>query len=61
MKGENKISILKPSPGSIKDSLEQLTWLDNKISVIAYKAIEMSLGVDTEDDLKIANKIFKEI
>jgi 3-deoxy-manno-octulosonate cytidylyltransferase (CMP-KDO synthetase) len=57
----NKISIMAPSEGSVKDSLEQLTWLDNKISIKAYSALYKSLGIDTLADLKKANDFYKTI
>jgi len=56
----DQISIMKPSEGSIEDSLEQLTWLDNKISIKAYLALNQSLGIDTPEDLKKANQIYKQ-
>jgi 3-deoxy-manno-octulosonate cytidylyltransferase (CMP-KDO synthetase) len=57
----NKISLLEPTENSIKDSLEQLTWMDNNIPIIAGWTSYKSLGVDTEDDLMEANKIYLKI
>ena len=54
----NKISVLEPTESSIKDSLEQLTWMDNNIPIIASWTSYRSLGVDTRDDLLEANKIY---
>ena len=54
----NKISLLEPTESSIKDSLEQLTWMDNNIPIIASWTSYRSLGVDTKDDLLEANKIY---
>jgi len=54
----NKISLLEPTESSIKDSLEQLTWMDNNIPIIASWTSYRSLGVDTKDDLVEANKIY---
>ena len=54
----NKISLLEPTESSIKDSLEQLTWMDNNIPIIASWTSYRSLGVDTRDDLLEANKIY---
>ena len=57
----NKISALKPSESSIKDSLEQLTWMDNNIPIVAGWTSYKSLGVDTKEDLKNANDFHKTI
>lgn len=57
----DKISIMPPSEGSIKDSLEQLTWLDNGITIKAYSTLYKSFGVDTPEDLKKANEFYKTI
>ena len=57
----NKISLLEPTESSIKDSLEQLTWMDNNISIIAGWTSYESLGVDTEKDLEKANELLKTI
>ena len=54
----NKISLLEPTESSIKDSLEQLTWMDNNIPIIASWTPYRSLGIDTKDDLLEANKIY---
>ena len=55
----NKISIMAPSESSIKDSLEQLTWLDNKIPIRAYRSLYPSIGVDTPKDLKKAKEVYQ--
>lgn len=55
----NKISKLEPSASSIKDSLEQLTWMDNNIPIVAGWTSYKSLGVDTKKDLREAIKIYK--
>jgi 3-deoxy-manno-octulosonate cytidylyltransferase (CMP-KDO synthetase) len=57
----NKIANLKPSEGSIEHSLEQLTWMDNNIPIIAGWTSYKSLGVDTPKDLEEANKFLKTI
>lgn len=57
----NKIATLVPTKSSIKDSLEQLTWMDNNISIIAGRTSCESLGIDTEKDLEKANKLVKTI
>lgn len=57
----DEISLLPPSESSIKDSLEQLTWLDNNIPIRALKSLYPSLGVDTAEDLDRANKIYDQI
>ena len=56
----NKISKLKPSASSIKDSLEQLTWMDNNIPIVAGWTSYKSLGIDTKEDLEKANNIYTE-
>ena len=56
----NKISKLKPSASSIKDSLEQLTWMDNNIPIVAGWTSYKSLGIDTKEDLEKANNIYAE-
>ena len=55
----DRISIMPPSESSIKDSLEQLTWLDNKIPMRAYKSLYPSIGIDTPEDLQKAKEIYK--
>ena len=45
-----KINLMEPSESSIKDSLEQLTWLDNGITIKAYSTLYKSFGVDTPED-----------
>ena len=57
----NKISSLEPTESSVKDSLEQLTWMDNNIPIIASWTSYKSLGVDTKEDLKNANDFYKTI
>lgn len=52
-----KISTLEPSESSIRDSLEQLTWMDNNISIVAGWTSYKSLGVDTKEDLRKALEI----
>jgi 3-deoxy-manno-octulosonate cytidylyltransferase (CMP-KDO synthetase) len=56
-----KISKLEPTESSIKDSLEQLTWMDNNIPIVAGWTSYKSLGVDTTEDLIKANEILKTI
>jgi len=56
-----KINLMEPSESSIKDSLEQLTWLDNGITIKAYSTLYKSFGVDTPEDLKKANEFYKTI
>ena len=55
----DKISKLKQSENSIKNSLEQLTWLDNGINIISKFTEYKSFGVDTPEDLLRANKMYK--
>jgi len=51
----DKIAIMKPSDSSIKEALEQLTWMDNNIPILASWTSYKSLGVNTEKDLVEAN------
>jgi len=57
----DKIANLKPSDSSIEHSLEQLTWMDNNIPIIAGWTSYKSLGVDTAKDLEEANEFLKTI
>jgi len=54
----NKISEMQPSENAINNSLEQLTWMDNNISIMTGYTSHNSFGVDTPSDLKLANKIY---
>ena len=56
-----KIANLDPTESSIKDSLEQLTWMDNNIPIVAGWTSYKSLGVDTAKDLIKANELLKTI
>lgn len=53
----NIISSLSPSKSSIENSLEQLTWLDNGIMMVAGFTDYKSFGIDTQEDLDRANKM----
>jgi len=57
----NKISKLRPTESSVRDSLEQLTWLDNNIPIVAGWTSYKSLGIDTLKDLEKANELLKTI
>ena len=57
----DRIANLKPSESSIEHSLEQLTWMDNNIPIIAGWTSYKSLGVDTPKDLEEANELLKTI
>ena len=51
----------KPSENEKKYKLEQFRALDNGIKINAIKSVsKIHLGVDTEEDLRIANKIAKD-
>ena len=51
----------KPSDNEKKYKLEQFRALDNGIKINAIKSVsKIHLGVDTEDDLRIANEIAKD-
>jgi 3-deoxy-manno-octulosonate cytidylyltransferase (CMP-KDO synthetase) len=53
------ISNMEPSVNSIHNTLEQLTWLDNNIHIVAGYTESISFGIDTPLDLQLANKIYK--
>ena len=53
------ISNAKPTESSISNSLEQLTWMDNNISMLAGFTNYKSFGIDTPSDLERANKMYK--
>ena len=55
----NIISNARPSKSSIENSLEQLTWMDNGISMLAGFTNYKSFGIDTPSDLVRANKMYK--
>ena len=53
------VSNAKPTESSISNSLEQLTWMDNSISMLAGFTNYKSFGIDTPSDLERANKMYK--
>jgi len=53
------ISNAKPTESSISNSLEQLTWMDNGILMLAGFTEYKSFGIDTPSDLERANKMYK--
>ena len=55
----NTIANTEPSTSSIANSLEQLTWMDNGILMIAGFTDYKSFGIDTPLDLERANKMYK--
>ena len=55
----DRIAVMKPTENSINNLLEQLTWLDNDIPMVAEYTEYKSFGIDTPEDLKRANNFLK--
>lgn len=53
------ISNAKPTESSISNSLEQLTWMDSGILMLAGFTNYKSFGIDTPSDLERANKMYR--
>jgi CMP-2-keto-3-deoxyoctulosonic acid synthetase len=51
---------LEPSPNSLKESLEQLTWLDHEIPIHAWNTSHKYQAVDTIDDVEKVIEILNE-
>jgi 3-deoxy-manno-octulosonate cytidylyltransferase (CMP-KDO synthetase) len=47
-----KLESLDPTPNSLKESLEQLTWLDNEIPIYAWSTDHKYQAVDTIEDIQ---------
>ena len=56
----SKLAILSPSDNSIKNSLEQLTWLDAGIEVYAWTTYNKYQAVDSLEDIDKVIKILDE-
>jgi 3-deoxy-manno-octulosonate cytidylyltransferase (CMP-KDO synthetase) len=56
-----KIHALPPGDLEIRESLEQLRWLENGFNIHAHPSkATHSIGVDTPEDLEKARAIWKE-
>ena len=55
----DRIAVMKPTENSINNLLEQLTWLDNDIPMVAEYTEYKSFGIDTPSDLIKANNFLK--
>ena len=55
-----KIKDLEPSPNAIKESLEQLTWLDHEIPIHAWNTTHRYQAVDTMEDVEKVIEILNE-
>ena len=56
----DKILHMEPTQNSIDNSLEQLTWIENGVEMVAGYTEYKSFGIDTPLDLQKANKYLKE-
>ncbi len=54
-----KISSLKTSPLEQAESLEQLRWLEHGYTIKVHMTTEVSMGIDTPEDLEKARKIIE--
>lgn len=57
----SKINQLKPHPFEEAESLEQLRWLMNGFQIYTAFSSEVSLGIDTPEDLKAAEDYLKRL
>ena len=51
---------MKPTPLEKTESLEQLRALENGYKIRVIKSNDRFVGVDTEEDLELVNKIYLE-
>ena len=51
---------MKPTPLEKTESLEQLRALENGFDIRVIKSTDRFIGVDTEEDLELVNRIWKE-
>jgi 3-deoxy-manno-octulosonate cytidylyltransferase (CMP-KDO synthetase) len=47
-----KLEQLEPTPNAVRESLEQLTWLDHEIPIYAWKTNHKYQAVDTIEDIQ---------
>lgn len=53
----SQISRLKTTPLELAESLEQLRWLEHGYSIKVHITTEVSMGIDTPEDLEKAREI----
>jgi 3-deoxy-manno-octulosonate cytidylyltransferase (CMP-KDO synthetase) len=53
----SQITSLKPSPLESAEALEQLRWLEHGYSIKVFMTTEVSMGIDTPEDLEKAREI----
>lgn len=51
-----KIRMIEPTINSIRESLEQISWLENKLSMSSIRTTYPYISIDTREDLIKANK-----
>ena len=54
-----KFQVLPPSPLEQTEQLEQLRLLENGIPIHVVETLQGTIGVDTEEDLKEADELFR--
>ena len=47
-----ELETLEPTPNSLKESLEQITWLDNEYPIYAWQTDHKYQAVDTIEDIQ---------
>jgi 3-deoxy-manno-octulosonate cytidylyltransferase (CMP-KDO synthetase) len=54
----NQVVTLEPTPLEVKESLEQLRWLENGLKIRCCQTHYQGFGIDTPSDLEKFNRIF---